>query len=332
MNTKLNRKRKKNPVSMIGLLVFTAVFIAACTTAAPTTQEVSTPGAFQGAGSPTPASSLPTPVTAANTPVTTPMSTDLPASVGEAELNVATDPVLGDILVDGKGMTLYMFKNDERDKSNCDADCLAKWPPLLTQGNPIAGPGVDSSQIGTATLADGSLIVTYDHRPLYYWIQDSKPGDTTGQGVGDVWFVMSPTGEEIDDLPASTSGTAAPAASANEPTINVASTSALGEFLVDGEGMTLYMFTRDTADQSNCSGDCLVAWPPLLTQGSPVLGPGVDDSLIGSAPLPDGTMIVTYNHMPLYYYYEDLNAGDVTGQGVGSVWYVVSPEGEIIRD
>jgi len=71
------------------------------------------------------------------------------------------------------------------------------WPPFLTQGNPILGPGVDDSKVGTATLADGSLIVTYDHMPLYYWIKDTKPGDTTGQGVGSVWYVVSPDGEII---------------------------------------------------------------------------------------------------------------------------------------
>jgi predicted lipoprotein with Yx(FWY)xxD motif len=91
------------------------------------------------------------------------------------------------------------------------------------------------------------------------------------------------------------------------------------------------MFTRDTADTSNCDAACLEKWPPFLTLGSPILGPGTDDSKVGTATLADGRMIVTYNHMPLYYYYKDTKAGDTTGQGVGSVWYVVSPDGEIIR-
>jgi predicted lipoprotein with Yx(FWY)xxD motif len=252
------------------------------------------------------------------------------SSAAEPTINVASDPTLGDILVDGKGMTLYIFTEDGRDISNCDADCLAKWPPLLTQGNPTLGPGVDASQVGTATLADGSLIVTYDHRPLYYWIKDTVPGDTTGQGVGSVWYVISPSGQEIDDSPAPVADPTPPAASVAEPILNVASTPALGQFLVDDKGMTLYIFTRDTADKSNCTGDCLVAWPPLLTGGSPILGAGVDDSKVGSTLLADGTRIVTYNHMPLYYYVKDTKPGDINGQGVGSVWYVISPDGEII--
>ena len=115
-----------------------------------------------------------------------------------------------------------------------------------------------------------------------------------------------------------------------EFTMNTATKTGIGEYLVDGKGMTLYIFTRDTADKSNCDASCLEKWPPLLTQGNPILGPGVDDSKIGSSLLPDGTSIVTYDHMPLYYYYKDTKAGDTTGQGVGGVWYVISPDGEII--
>ena len=252
-------------------------------------------------------------------------------SVVEPTLNVASDPTLGQYLVDGKGMALYIFTNDERDKSNCDADCLAKWPPLLTQGNPSVGSGVDSSQVGVAVLADGSKIVTYDHRPLYYWVKDTQPGDVTGQGVGGVWYVISPSGKEIDDSPQAVADpTPDPVPSSAEPTINVASDPSLGQFLVDGKGMTLYIYTRDTADKSNCNADCLVAWPPLLTQGNPILGPGTDDSKIGSTLLADGTRIVTYNHMPLYYYIQDTKPGDITGQGVGGVWYVIDPDGDII--
>ncbi|OGO11990.1 MAG: hypothetical protein A2030_01630 [Chloroflexi bacterium RBG_19FT_COMBO_50_10] len=262
---------------------------------------------------------------------TTPPTTAPVASASEPTINVATDPTLGDILVDGKGMTLYIFTKDGRDQSNCDAACLAKWPPLLTQGNPTLGSGVDASQVGTALLADGTKIVTYDHRPLYYWIKDTKPGDTTGQGVGSVWYVISPSGKEIDDSPEVVADpTPVTGASLEEPTLNVASDPTLGQILVDGKGMTLYIFTRDLPDTSNCTGDCLVNWPPLLTQGSPILGPGVDDSKVGSAQLADGSMIVTYNHMPLYYWIKDTKPGDTTGQGVGSVWYVIDPDGDII--
>jgi len=262
---------------------------------------------------------------AASAPTTAP-------AVAEPAINVANNPTLGQFLVDGKGMALYIFTKDGRDQSNCDASCLAKWPALLTQGNPTLGSGVDASQVGSAVLADGTKIVTYDHHPLYYFIKDTKPGDILGEGVGGVWYVISPTGKEIEP-PAESAGTpaSAPAAAFAEPTINLASNPNLGQFLVDGKGMTLYIFTKDTPDQSNCDASCLANWPPLLTQGNPTLGTRVDDSKIGSAILADGTRIVTYNHMPLYYFIKDTKAGDTLGQGVGSVWFVVNRDGEIIN-
>ncbi|MGE5124231.1 MAG: hypothetical protein ACM3H7_06900 [Acidobacteriaceae bacterium] len=251
------------------------------------------------------------------------------AAVSEPTLMVVTDPKLGAILVDDKGMTLYAFTKDGPDQSNCSGNCLTNWPPLLTQGSPHIGAGVDDSKVGSALLADGTQIVTYNHLPLYYFYKDAKPGDTSGEDVGSVWYVVSPDGQLV--LPASNAvSTQAPVSAASEPTLMVATDPKLGEFLVDGNGMTLYIFTKDSPDKSNCTGSCLTNWPPLLTQGSPKLGSGIDDSKIGTALLADGTHIVTYNHLPLYYYIKDSKPGDTSGQGVGGVWYVLSPDGEMI--
>lgn len=253
------------------------------------------------------------------------------AAEGEVEINVATDPEYGEILVGNDGMTLYMFTRDEPNVSNCTGDCLVNWPPLVTEGEPVLGEGVNPDLVGTAELEDGSMIVTYNGMPLYYWVNDVEPGDTTGQGVGDVWFLVSPAGEVIGMDGAMTTTTETPQAAAEgEAEISVASDPELGDILVGNDGMTLYMFTRDEPNVSNCTGDCLVSWPPLVTMGSPVLGEGVNPDMVGTAALPDGSMIVTYNGMPLYYWINDQAPGDTTGQGVGSVWYVVSPEGEII--
>lgn len=102
---------------------------------------------------------------------------------------------LGTILVDGEGMTLYLFTNDEPGVSNCEGDCLAAWPPLL--GTPQAGEGADDSKLGTIERSDGTTQVTYNDWPLYYWMNDSAPGDTTGQGVNGVWWVVDRDGEAI---------------------------------------------------------------------------------------------------------------------------------------
>ena len=100
--------------------------------------------------------------------------------------------------------------------------------------------------------------------------------------------------------------------------------------LVDGRGMTLYVFTKDTPDTVSCTGDCAVVWPPFFSQDTPTLGSGIDESLIGSTSLANGMKVVTYNHMPLYYYAKDQKPGDVTGQGVGTVWFTIGPDGKII--
>jgi predicted lipoprotein with Yx(FWY)xxD motif len=317
MNKKMLLSLAKNPAWKLALLVISMLVLAACQPAA--------------AQKPVSESSSPTATTA-------PIAEPTMATATEAVINVVVDPKLGSILVGDKGMTLYMYTTDGPDQSNCTGDCLVKWPPLLTQGNPKLGDGVDASLVGTATLADGSKIVTYNKMPLYYWFKDTKPGDTTGQGVGSVWFVVSPEGKVVgkEAAAASVPPTATPAAakggagssSASEAILNVVADPKLGNILVGDNGMTLYMYTKDGPDQSNCTGDCLVKWPPLLTQGSPVLGEGVDDSLIGTATLADGSKIVTYNKMPLYYWFKDTKPGDTTGQGVGEVWYVVSPDGK----
>ena len=103
----------------------------------------------------------------------------------------------GTFLTDADGMSLYLFTNDTPGVSNCTGDCLAAWPALLTEGAPVAGDGADGSLLGTTTRDDGSVQVTYGGWPLYYFAGDAAPGDLAGQGVNDVWFVVSPAGEMV---------------------------------------------------------------------------------------------------------------------------------------
>src|ERR1700744_1249200 len=107
---------------------------------------------------------------------------------------------LGQILVDSKGITLYDFVEDKGKTSVCYGACAALWPPLLTHGKPVAGPGVRASLLGTTKRKDGKVQVTYGGHPLYYFVTDRKPGQTTGQGVnqfGGPWWVLSAKGKEI---------------------------------------------------------------------------------------------------------------------------------------
>ena len=324
----------KQGVWLTSVLLMLALVLSACaTSAAPTAPAAVT--------SPPQATSAPVATTA---PLANPTSAAIPNTGAEASVNVASNPAFGQILVDGKGMTLYAFTKDGPNQSNCTGGCLKAWPPLLTQGNPAAGPGVDASLLGTTTLADGSKIVTYNKMPLYYWAGDTKPGDTNGQNVKNVWFVVSPQGEMIQTTASQPAATAAPASSGNgygggyssasssqAATINVSANPKLGDILVDGKGMTLYVYMKDGPDKSNCSGGCLQAWPPFLATSAPTLGSNVDASLVGTIQLPDGTTMVTYNHMPLYYFAKDAKPGDTTGQDVGGVWYTISPDGKPVE-
>jgi predicted lipoprotein with Yx(FWY)xxD motif len=110
--------------------------------------------------------------------------------------------------------------------------------------------------------------------------------------------------------------------------ITVGSTS-LGDVLVDKDGRTLYMFTKDTQGKpSVCEGDCLAAWPPL---GKASAGDGADDGLVGTTDRSDGSTQATYDGWPLYYFAKDKASGDVNGQGVGGVWYVLDADGKVVK-
>ena len=210
---------------------------------------------------------------------------------------------LGNFLVGPEGLTLYRFNPDEPGKSNCYDQCAANWPPLLVEEGqvPTGNAGV-VGQLGTTERDDGTIQVTYQGMPLYYWVKDEAPGDTTGQGVNDVWYVVPPY------------------------SARVGSSDELGDFLVDANGMTLYMFANDQENTSNCYDQCALNWPPLLVQAGevPVPGFGVAGEL-GVTARTDETLQVTYNGMPLYYWVNDEAPGDTTGQGVNDVWFVVAP-------
>ena len=134
--------------------------------------------------------------TAASSP--SPSSASSPATTGTT-IAVATSK-LGQIVVDGKGMTVYLFVVDTGTTSSCYTSCAALWPPVLTTGAPQAGAGATASLLGTTTRTDGKVEVTYAGHPLYYFVQDKAAGDTTGQGIngfGGLWWVLSPAGAAI---------------------------------------------------------------------------------------------------------------------------------------
>jgi predicted lipoprotein with Yx(FWY)xxD motif len=135
--------------------------------------------------------------------------------------------------------------------------------------------------------------------------------------------------------PATPSGAEAPAspstaAPAESQAAVAAAKSSLGQTLVDADGRTLYAFTKDKSGESSCYGDCEVTWPALTIQGAPAAGDGVEASLLATADRQDGSAQVTYKGMPLYHFSGDQQPGDTNGQGVGGVWFAVTPDGGLV--
>jgi predicted lipoprotein with Yx(FWY)xxD motif len=138
---------------------------------------------------------------------TTTGSVGPPAAAGTSpyyEVKTGTVRGLGTVLVNGQGMTLYMFAPDhQRGRSTCYKACASGWPPLrLPTGvtTPVAAGRDEASLLGTTTRKDGGLQVTYNGWPLYLWEVDTAPGEATGQGLnslGGVWYVLSPKGKVI---------------------------------------------------------------------------------------------------------------------------------------
>ena len=106
-------------------------------------------------------------------------------------VQVTTHSEHGVILTDGEGMTLYLFTQDEEGESTCYDQCAEAWPPLIVEGSPTIPDGLPG-EFGTTERDGGSVQVTYNGMPLYYWQGDEEPGDATGHGVNDVWFVVNP--------------------------------------------------------------------------------------------------------------------------------------------
>jgi predicted lipoprotein with Yx(FWY)xxD motif len=141
------------------------------------------------------------PTTEATTAAETP--TGAVPVTGSATVNVSETADFGPVLVDGEGYSLYVFMNDTQNSgtSTCTGACAGAWPPLTTDGPPVASEGVDEFLLSTLPRDDGSTQVTYNGWPLYSFEDDTAPGDTNGQGLDDsggLWFLVSPAGEPVE--------------------------------------------------------------------------------------------------------------------------------------
>jgi predicted lipoprotein with Yx(FWY)xxD motif len=193
--------------TLLGAILVLALLLAACGPAATTapavepTTAITEPATEAATEMPTEAAT--DAATEAATEAVTEAATGVPVT-GAATVSVSESADLGQILVDDGGMTLYVFLADTQNggTSACGNDdgCSTEWPPLVTDGDPVAGEGVDASMLGTITRDDGTTQVTYNGWPLYMFHEDAATGDTNGQGLdefGGLWFVVSPAGEAV---------------------------------------------------------------------------------------------------------------------------------------
>ena len=120
------------------------------------------------------------------------------ASAGAVELKLG-ESSLGQIITDGAGKTLYMFQPDEAGTPTCYDDCATAWPPLLADdpASVTVGTGLDASKLTVVPRTDGGSQLKYGAWTLYYFANDAAAGDTNGQGLNDVWWVIGADGEPI---------------------------------------------------------------------------------------------------------------------------------------
>jgi predicted lipoprotein with Yx(FWY)xxD motif len=230
-----------------------------------------------------------------------------------ATLMVATDALLGGHLVDGNGRSLYYFAKDvpaggaQAAVSNCNADCLPVWPIFHTDS--VVAQGIDATDVGQITRSDGSKQTTYKGFPLYYFVSDAKAGDTKGEGVDGLWYVV------------------------HEPTYSIALLSKANEvasYLTDGAGRALYSFSEDTvgtpttAPVTACtSAQCMASWPTFLTDQvtTPSDLAAADFTVYARA---DGMQQSAYKGHPLYYFVGDTAPGETNGRGLPG-WQTIDP-------
>lgn len=272
---------------------------------------------------------------------------------GPATVSSAASSRFGRVLVVGSGAdagcSLYMLTSDQLHAlSGADFACsdnvnvlgpthpcdTVLWPALLTQGAPIAGPGVNPNLLGTVTRTDlpgiaSAQQVTYAGQPLYRFFLDEVPGETEGANLDDpvtsppgIWYLVDPskgapaTGRaqlQLESAPVDGTG----------PDQTVLAATMNNDFSVFAEAsFPVYTLSTDTSrapGERACQDLCAVYWPPVLTSGRPEAGPGADPDALGIIVRADGSHQVTYNRRPLYLFNGDAYIAPIPGAGTMSI-------------
>jgi predicted lipoprotein with Yx(FWY)xxD motif len=132
-----------------------------------------------------------------------------PLRVSKGAIVALRSTTLGNVLVDARGRTLYLFEKDKQGRSACYGTCATYWPPLLSTAKPRPGKGVHASLLGVTKRTDGKRQVTYAGHPLYTFVADKKAGQTNGEGLtnfGATWDVVAATGRAVEPTTSDSGG------------------------------------------------------------------------------------------------------------------------------
>ncbi|WP_158890706.1 hypothetical protein [Amycolatopsis anabasis] len=246
-------------------------------------------------------------------------------ATGASGLTAAQVDGVGEVVTDQAGFTLYRFDKDtaKPPKSNCNGDCATQWPPVLSEGS-MELKGIENTAVGKVKRDDGSEQVTIGGWPVYRFAKDAKPGEAKGQSVGGTWYAVTAKGGKAGQAAAAP----APAAPAAGAKLVAGQAEGVGPILTDQNGMSLYLFAKDSKKPSKatCDGDCAKQWPPMMSEGDVQLE-GVDPKLVGKVKRDDGGEQVTVGGWPVYRFAKDTKPGEAKGHGVGGTWFAIEPNG-----
>jgi len=238
-------------------------------------------------------------------------------------VSLRTDNILGSILTDQDGKTLYYFTKDAGLASACSGGCLNNWPVYYIEAL-LVGNGLETTDFSTITRDDGAKQTTYKGWPLYYYAQDAVAGDTKGEAVGGVWFVAKP-----------------------DYSLMLVNNQLLGhdnvmynsnyeegmeevQYFVDAEGRTLYAFINDRFDVNNFTAEDFAnngTWPIYETEIAQF--PSTLDAALFNIIDVFGRTQMTYKGWPLYYFGQD-NMERGSNKGISfprpGVWPIVFPD------
>lgn len=245
------------------------------------------------------------------------------------DIHLDSNAQVGTHIVDKDGRTLYFFSNDVNGGlSNCTGGCLTTFPIFKADAAATFGDGLLASDFNTITLTSGAQQTTYKGWPLYYYTPGGvaeAAGQTTGEGVGNIWFVAK-TNYSI--------------MIANNQLTGADGVHYLGDYtpgdgktnyFSDGNGNTLYTFAKDSAfknkfTKTDFSNNAVF---PIYETSTITVPSTLDKSLFVVTPL-NGRNQLTYNGWPLYYYGGDsLHRGSTKAITIppaapaGSIWPVV---------